>query len=58
MILSLIALLVLAKYIPRSDVPRINTVLTPEQQEKYKQLEREARERHEERVISGSEPKQ
>lgn len=33
-------------------VPRINAVLTPEQQEKYKQLKREARERHEDEVRS------
>jgi len=46
------------KEIHKTFVPRINTVLTPEQQEKYKQLEREARERHEEKVRSESAPKQ
>jgi Spy/CpxP family protein refolding chaperone len=35
----------------------INAVLTPEQQEKYKQLYREARERHEDEVKSESVPK-
>jgi periplasmic protein CpxP/Spy len=46
------------KEIHKTFVPRINTVLTPEQQEKYKQLEREAREKHEEKVRSESAPKQ
>ena len=34
------------KEIHESFQPRITTILTPEQQEKYKQLEAEARERH------------
>ena len=38
-------------------VPRINAVLTPEQQEKYKQLERAARERYEDEVRSEAVPK-
>lgn len=37
------------KEIHKTFEPRINAVLTPEQQEKYKQLEQEAREKHEER---------
>ena len=48
------------KEIHKTFEPRINAVLTPEQQEKYKQLEQEAREKHEEKMKAGSEsaPKQ
>jgi Spy/CpxP family protein refolding chaperone len=42
------------KEIHKTFEPRINAVLTPEQQEKYKQLEQEAREKHEEKMKAGS----
>ena len=48
------------KEIHKTFQPRINAVLTPEQQDKYKQLEQEAREKHEKKLKdrSGSVPKQ
>jgi len=48
------------KEIHKTFEPRINAVLTPKQQDKYKRLEQEAREKHEEKMKAGSEwaPKQ
>jgi len=42
------------KEIHKTFEPRINAVLTSEQQEKYKRLEQEAREKHEEKMKAGS----